>query len=269
MTETVVADLGRVARTDGQGGDLHRQRPCRLGGGDRQHPRARAEGAGARHRALRARLGADGAADGRRRRGDGLRLPRRDRRRRGSPSGSAPTAGTRSARCWRCRPTPPPRCGTTCAALRAALDAAGHPALLVIDCIACLACDRFEMDAWGVDVMVAACQKGLMTPPGAGLHLPRAAGGGGAGALREPLLGLGAADGAERPLPALLRHGADAPPLRAALRPRHDPRRGGARGGLGRHAVFARAVWAAVEAWGAGGRAARSTSPTRRCAAMR
>ena len=31
---------------------------------------------------------------------------------------------------------------------------------------ASLACDRFEMDEWGVDVMVAACQKGLMTPPG-------------------------------------------------------------------------------------------------------
>ncbi|WP_299133173.1 aminotransferase class V-fold PLP-dependent enzyme [uncultured Amaricoccus sp.] len=51
-------------------------------------------------------------------------------------------------------------------ALRAAIDAAGHPALLAIDCVASLACDRFEMDAWGVDVMVAACQKGLMTPPG-------------------------------------------------------------------------------------------------------
>jgi alanine-glyoxylate transaminase/serine-glyoxylate transaminase/serine-pyruvate transaminase len=52
------------------------------------------------------------------------------------------------------------------AAVRAALDAAGHPALLAVDCIASLACERFEMDALGVDVMVAACQKGLMTPPG-------------------------------------------------------------------------------------------------------
>ena len=50
--------------------------------------------------------------------------------------------------------------------LRAAMDAACHPALLMVDCIACLGCDRFEMDAWGVDVMVAGCQKGLMTPPG-------------------------------------------------------------------------------------------------------
>ncbi|MBK1634642.1 pyridoxal-phosphate-dependent aminotransferase family protein [Rhodovulum adriaticum] len=54
------------------------------------------------------------------------------------------------------------------AGLRAALDAAGHPALLMVDCIASLGCDRFEMDDWGVDVMVSACQKGLMVPPGLG-----------------------------------------------------------------------------------------------------
>ena len=54
------------------------------------------------------------------------------------------------------------------ALLRAAIDRAGHPALLMVDCIACLACDPFEMDAWGVDVMVTGSQKGLMTPPGLG-----------------------------------------------------------------------------------------------------
>ncbi|ARE39903.1 Serine--glyoxylate aminotransferase [Rhodovulum sp. P5] len=54
------------------------------------------------------------------------------------------------------------------AGVRAALDDAGHPALLMVDCIASLACDRFEMDDWGVDVMVSACQKGLMVPPGMG-----------------------------------------------------------------------------------------------------
>ncbi len=53
-------------------------------------------------------------------------------------------------------------------AIRRAMDAAGHPALLMVDCIACFGCVPFEMDAWGVDVMVAACQKGLMTPPGLG-----------------------------------------------------------------------------------------------------
>ncbi|WP_172295966.1 alanine--glyoxylate aminotransferase family protein [Pseudoruegeria sp. HB172150] len=52
------------------------------------------------------------------------------------------------------------------AGIRRVLDEAGHPALFMVDCIASLACDRFEMDAWGVDLMVAASQKGLMTPPG-------------------------------------------------------------------------------------------------------
>jgi alanine-glyoxylate transaminase/serine-glyoxylate transaminase/serine-pyruvate transaminase len=51
-------------------------------------------------------------------------------------------------------------------ALRALLDATGHPALLAIDCIASLGCDEYRMDDWGVDVTVAASQKGLMTPPG-------------------------------------------------------------------------------------------------------
>lgn len=52
------------------------------------------------------------------------------------------------------------------AGLRVTMDKAGHPALLMADCIASLGCDRFEMDAWGVDVMVSGCQKGLMTPAG-------------------------------------------------------------------------------------------------------
>ncbi len=53
-------------------------------------------------------------------------------------------------------------------AIRAAMDAAGHPALLMVDCIASLGCERFEMDAWGVDITVAGSQKGLMVPPGLG-----------------------------------------------------------------------------------------------------
>ncbi|MEX0328114.1 MAG: alanine--glyoxylate aminotransferase family protein [Ruegeria sp.] len=52
--------------------------------------------------------------------------------------------------------------------LRALLDDLNHPALLMADCIASLGCDRFEMDAWGADVTVTACQKGLMTPAGMG-----------------------------------------------------------------------------------------------------
>ena len=53
-------------------------------------------------------------------------------------------------------------------AIRRAMDATGHPALLMADCIASMGCDRFEMDAWGVDVAVSGCQKGLMTPAGMG-----------------------------------------------------------------------------------------------------
>ena len=52
------------------------------------------------------------------------------------------------------------------AGVRAALDAVDHPALLMADCIASFGCDTFEMDRWGVDVMVTGCQKGLMVPPG-------------------------------------------------------------------------------------------------------
>jgi alanine-glyoxylate transaminase/serine-glyoxylate transaminase/serine-pyruvate transaminase len=51
-------------------------------------------------------------------------------------------------------------------AIRRALDACDHPALLMVDCIASLGCEQFEMDAWGVDVALAASQKGLMLPPG-------------------------------------------------------------------------------------------------------
>ncbi len=51
-------------------------------------------------------------------------------------------------------------------AIRKAVDAAGHGALLMVDTIASLATMPFEMDDWGVDVAVAGSQKGLMTPPG-------------------------------------------------------------------------------------------------------
>jgi alanine-glyoxylate transaminase/serine-glyoxylate transaminase/serine-pyruvate transaminase len=51
-------------------------------------------------------------------------------------------------------------------ALREAMDAAGHPALLMVDSVASLGCMPFDMDGWGVDVAMAGSQKGLMTPPG-------------------------------------------------------------------------------------------------------
>ena len=52
------------------------------------------------------------------------------------------------------------------AAMRRAIDAARHPALLLVDTISSLASIDFRMDEWGVDVVVAGSQKGLMLPTG-------------------------------------------------------------------------------------------------------
>ncbi len=54
------------------------------------------------------------------------------------------------------------------AAIRRAIDAARHPALLVADVVASLGAAPFAMDELGVDVALGASQKGLMCPPGAG-----------------------------------------------------------------------------------------------------
>lgn len=53
-------------------------------------------------------------------------------------------------------------------AVRQAIDAARHPAALVVDAIASLGCDELLFDDWGIDVLIGASQKGLMTPPGLG-----------------------------------------------------------------------------------------------------
>jgi alanine-glyoxylate transaminase / serine-glyoxylate transaminase / serine-pyruvate transaminase len=50
--------------------------------------------------------------------------------------------------------------------VRKAIDAAGHPALLLVDTISSLASIDYRHDEWGVDVTVAGSQKGLMLPPG-------------------------------------------------------------------------------------------------------
>ncbi|HEY3597912.1 MAG TPA: aminotransferase class V-fold PLP-dependent enzyme [Paraburkholderia sp.] len=52
------------------------------------------------------------------------------------------------------------------AAVRRAIDAAGHPALLLVDTISGLASADYRHDEWGVDVTVSGSQKGLMLPPG-------------------------------------------------------------------------------------------------------
>ncbi len=139
------------------------------------------------------------------------------------------------------------------AGLRAVMDAVGHPALLAVDCIASLAVDPFEMDAWGVDVMVAASQKGLMTPPGLGLVF-----------FNEKAKAAGADtvswywDWTPRSAPGHFYEyfGGTAPThhlpgLRAALDMIAEE--GGVEAVWARHEKLARAVWAAFEAWGQGG----------------
>jgi len=57
-------------------------------------------------------------------------------------------------------------CASRIDEVRAAIDAAGHPGLLMVDTISSLASIDMRMDDWGVDVIVGGSQKGLMLPPG-------------------------------------------------------------------------------------------------------
>ncbi len=57
-------------------------------------------------------------------------------------------------------------CASRIGEIRAAIDAAGHPALLMVDVISSLGSIDYRHDEWRVDVTVAGSQKGLMLPPG-------------------------------------------------------------------------------------------------------
>jgi alanine-glyoxylate transaminase/serine-glyoxylate transaminase/serine-pyruvate transaminase len=59
---------------------------------------------------------------------------------------------------------------TDIAAVRQAIDAARHPALLMVDTISGLASADYRHDQWGVDVGIGGSQKGLMLPPGLGFN---------------------------------------------------------------------------------------------------
>ena len=59
---------------------------------------------------------------------------------------------------------------TRVAEVRRAMDAAGHPALLMVDTISGLGSMEFRHDDWGVDVTVAGSQKGMMMPAGLGFN---------------------------------------------------------------------------------------------------
>jgi alanine-glyoxylate transaminase / serine-glyoxylate transaminase / serine-pyruvate transaminase len=57
-------------------------------------------------------------------------------------------------------------CLSPIAEIRKAIDAAGHPALFLVDTISSLASTDYRHDEWGVDVTIGGAQKGLMMPPG-------------------------------------------------------------------------------------------------------
>ena len=62
--------------------------------------------------------------------------------------------------------------GVVCdiAAVRKAIDAAGHPALFMVDSISGLASADLRHDEWGIDVSIGGSQKGMMMPPGIGFN---------------------------------------------------------------------------------------------------
>ncbi len=51
-------------------------------------------------------------------------------------------------------------------AVRKAMDASGHPAMMFVDCVSSLASMPFEFDRWGVDIAVSGSQKGFMLATG-------------------------------------------------------------------------------------------------------
>lgn len=155
-------------------------------------------------------------------------------------------------------------------AIRAAMDAAGHPALFVVDVVASLAAAPFAMDALGVNVAVGASQKGLMSPPGLGFVAvdERA----GAVAAKNPAPRHYWDWGRRRAAYSYQKFGGTPPQnllygIEAALALLD---REGIDAVFARHALLARAVQAAVECWASEGAmslhcrvpAARSVSVT-------
>lgn len=156
------------------------------------------------------------------------------------------------------------------AALRAAIDAAGHPALFVVDVVASLGASAFAMDDLGVNVALGASQKGLMCPPGLGFAAADARAMAVCERVTTPRFYW---DWRQRKSDLSYRKFCGTPPqtllfgLHAALELVFAE---GLEQVLQRHRLLASMVHAAVERWGAGGRislfarsrAARSASVT-------
>ncbi|CAM3606911.1 alanine--glyoxylate aminotransferase family protein [Paracoccus nototheniae] len=154
-------------------------------------------------------------------------------------------------------------------AIRAAMG--DHGALLVVDAIASLGCAPMRMDDWGVDVLIAASQKGLMCLPGTVfVWFSDKAAAQGATGLTSPWWDWHGRAGAG----ALWRFWGGTPPvqqifaLSEALTMILDEE--GLESVWSRHDRLARAVWAAGEAWAAGGSGIRLsvTDPAARAASV-
>lgn len=141
-------------------------------------------------------------------------------------------------------------------AIRAAMG--DHPALLVVDAIASLGSAPMKMDDWGVDVLIAASQKGLMCPPGLAFawFSDRAARRGPTG-LTTPYWDWQVRSRAE----AAWQYWGGTPPVQLvyaldeALRMLLEEE--GLTAAWARHQRLAEACWAAFDAWGAGNPAIR------------
>jgi alanine-glyoxylate transaminase/serine-glyoxylate transaminase/serine-pyruvate transaminase len=120
----------------------------------------------------------------------------------------------------------------------------------MVDAIASLGCDRYEMDEWGVDVTVSASQKGLMSPPGLGIVWANAKA---LAAHARADMRVGYLDwDSRRNVEAhyQLYNGTPPIPLIYALREALDMiDEEGLDNVWQRHEVLARSVWAAVDAW--------------------
>lgn len=140
-------------------------------------------------------------------------------------------------------------------AVRAAIDSVGHPALLVVDAVCSLGVEPMRMRDWGIDVVVATSQKGLMMPPGLSFC-----------ALREPALERNRSASTPRYHLAwaprfeedhVYKRFGGTPPiqhmfaLRAALDIVNEA--GGVDAMAARHRRWAAAVHAAVDGWAAAG----------------
>ena len=88
------------------------------------------------------------------------------RRRRNDRGASAQRQGARDQGGVRAAQRDRDRLPVADRAIRKAINAAGHPALLMVDTISSLASTDYRHDEWGVDVTIGGAQKGLMLPPG-------------------------------------------------------------------------------------------------------